>query len=408
MRRIARNEFRQAYFPPAKAFAINALEYDRANHAADRIDGAGAHVARGMQHVEGALEPRISDLRDLQFMVSHAVPYIGDRQYRLGDIPFDKLLDDLERVDLTRNPELMPARERRGLDKLPQAMRSAGQDERLLKDLAQTYLRAARSLIGRADQHQLILNKRLAGERSALLRMKREGQASRQAIGLGLLTPALDDPQLHAGKLAAATLGNGRGDAAWNAGGDGHHQIAARGGGISAQIVSHAIDLPQQLIGVLPETLSRLCGCDAAGMPIEQLDAELALEVADLSAERRLRDVQKDRCLVQTFRFQDTNEIAELPYVHSIPQTLHAPAPARRHATRWHRKGCSRTQVPCSIGTVSALSRPRRLPLISPVPHRGLGHDRGSPGHDRRPRCTCTSSHRRDPPDWPRPARRPS
>src|SRR3984893_17585631 len=99
-RRIARNEFRQAYFPPAKAFAINALEDNRANHAADRIDGAGAHVARGMQHVEGALEPRISDLRDLQLTVSHAVPHIGDRQYRVGDIAFYKLLDDLERVGL--------------------------------------------------------------------------------------------------------------------------------------------------------------------------------------------------------------------------------------------------------------------------------------------------------------------
>src|SRR5712672_649146 len=260
MRRIARNEFRQAYFPPAKAFAINTFEDDGADHAADRIDGAGAHVARGMQHVQGALEPRISDLRDLQFMVSHAVPYIGDRQYRLGDIPFDKLLDDLERVDLTRNPELMPARERGSLDKLPQAMRPAGQDERLLKDLAQTHLRADRSLIGRADQHQLILNKRLPGERSTLLGMKGKGQTSRQAIRLGLLTPALDDPQLPVGKLAPATLGNRRGDAAWNAGGNRHHHIAARGGGISAQIMSHAINLPQQLIGVLPESLSRLCG----------------------------------------------------------------------------------------------------------------------------------------------------
>src|SRR3981189_3848415 len=72
VRRIARNEFRQAYFPPAKAFAINTLEDDGADHAADRIDRAGAHVARGMQHVEGAVEPRISDLRDLQFMISYA------------------------------------------------------------------------------------------------------------------------------------------------------------------------------------------------------------------------------------------------------------------------------------------------------------------------------------------------
>src|SRR3984893_15455896 len=161
MRRIVRHEFRQAYFPPAEAFAIGALEDDGANHAADRIDRARAHVARGMQHVEGALEPRISDRRDLQLMILHAVPHIGDRQYRVGDIAFDKLLDDLEGVDLARNPEFMPARERGSLDKLPQAMRPAGQDERLLKDLAQIYLRAARSLIGRADQHQLILNKRL-------------------------------------------------------------------------------------------------------------------------------------------------------------------------------------------------------------------------------------------------------
>src|SRR4030081_2489195 len=125
MRRIARNEFRQAYFPPAKAFAINTLEDDRANHAADRIDCAGAHVARGMQHVEGALKPRISDLRDLEFTFLHALPHIGDRQYRLGDIPLDKLLDELEGVDLARNPEFMPARERGSLDKLPQAMRPA-------------------------------------------------------------------------------------------------------------------------------------------------------------------------------------------------------------------------------------------------------------------------------------------
>src|SRR3981081_2946936 len=220
-------------------------------------------------------------------------------------------------------------------------MRPAGQDERLLKDVAQTDLRAARSLIGRADQHQLILNKRLARERSALLRMKGKGQTSRQAIGLGLLAPALDDPQVQVRKLAAATLGNRCGDAAWNAGSNGHHHVAAGGGGISAQIKSHAINLPQQLIGVLPETLSRLCRCDAAGMPIEQLDPELALEVANLSAQRRLRDVQKDRCLVQTFRFQDTNEIPELPYVHSTPQTAtqHAPASERRHATRGRLQG---------------------------------------------------------------------
>src|SRR6202011_4994203 len=117
-----------------------------------------------------------------------------------------------EGVDLARNPEFMPARERGSLDKLPQAMRPAGQDERLLKDLAQTYLRAARSLIGWADQHQLILHKRLPGEGSALLRMKGQGETRRQAIGLGLLTPALDDPQLHVGKLAPATLGDRRGD----------------------------------------------------------------------------------------------------------------------------------------------------------------------------------------------------
>src|SRR4029077_21113134 len=108
-----------------------------------------------------------------------------DRQYGLGDVPFDKLLDHLERVDLTRNPELVHARERGGLDKLPYAMRPAGQDERLRKDLAQIYLRPARSLIGRAHQHQLILNKRLPGEWSALLRMKRKGQTCRQAICLG-------------------------------------------------------------------------------------------------------------------------------------------------------------------------------------------------------------------------------
>jgi hypothetical protein len=143
--------------------------------------------------------------------------------------------------------------------------------------------------------------------------MKRKGQTSRQAICLGLLAPALDDPQLHVGKFATATLGNRRGDAARNAGSNRHHHIAAGSGGVSAQIKPHAINLPQQLIGVLRETLSCPCGGYAARMPVEQLDAELALEVVDLRAERRLRDVQKNRCLGQTFRFQDTNEIAELP-----------------------------------------------------------------------------------------------
>src|ERR1700716_467114 len=100
-------------------------------------------------------------------------------------------------------------------------------------------------------------------------------------------------------------------------------------------------------------------------MPVEQLDAELALEVADLSAERRLRDVQKDRCLVQTFRFQDTNEIAELPYVHSNPQTLHAPAPARRHATRGRpQRAADRLKSPARSGRSPgpATDRRRRKP----------------------------------------------
>jgi hypothetical protein len=81
-------------------------------------------------------------------------------------------------------------------------------------------------------------------------------------------------------------------------------------------------------------------------MPIEQLDAELALEIADLSAQRRLRDVQEDRCLVQAFRFQDANEIAELSDVHSKSPNRHATRAGFGKAphAKGTRKACRQTR----------------------------------------------------------------
>jgi hypothetical protein len=49
---------------------------------------------------------------------------------------------------------------------------------------------------------------------------------------------------------------------------------------------------------------------------VQQLHAELALQIANLRAQRGLRDMQERGRLVETFCLHDTDEITKLPDVH--------------------------------------------------------------------------------------------
>jgi hypothetical protein len=55
---------------------------------------------------------------------------------------------------------------------------------------------------------------------------------------------------------------------------------------------------------------------DSATDAVEEADAELGLEVADLSRERRLADVDPKRGLRHARRFGDADEVPEMPQLH--------------------------------------------------------------------------------------------
>jgi hypothetical protein len=65
-------------------------------------------------------------------------------------------------------------------------------------------------IIGRAGQHQFLLNEGFRKELLIFLRTEGEGEVSRQAVGLHLPPPALDDPEVNARKFSPTTFGNRR------------------------------------------------------------------------------------------------------------------------------------------------------------------------------------------------------
>jgi hypothetical protein len=71
--------------------------------------------------------------------------------------------------------------------------------------------------------------------------------------------------------------------------------------------------------GVVGHQPARLGRRDAAGMAMQQLGAELILQLADLHAESRLRDVQRRRRRGEASGLDDLGEVSKLAEFHGIP-----------------------------------------------------------------------------------------
>ena len=59
------------------------------------------------------------------------------------------------------------------------------------------------------------------------------------------------------------------------------------------QILTHQIELTQQIAGMLREPLAGLGRHHAARMPMQELGAQFAFQIPDLRAERGLRNVKQ-------------------------------------------------------------------------------------------------------------------
>jgi hypothetical protein len=87
--------------------------------------------------------------------------------------------------------------------------------------------------------------------------------------------------------------------------------------------VPGGIDLHKRQSGVFEKGLPSDCELDPMDAARQQLDADLALQIADLAAQRGLRSVEQAFCRRgQTSRLDDGNEVAKMSELHVPPIPL--------------------------------------------------------------------------------------
>ena len=119
-----------------------------------------------------------------------------------------------------------------------------------------------------------------------------------------------DDADAHAGIAGARLLDQRhRQDLADRAGQPEAHVSSGRRV-LAAHAVGDLGELRQDGLGVAQQPLAGLGGQDAVGGAMQQGDAELVLHVADMLAERRLRDAQMLGRLREGAELDDAREIA--------------------------------------------------------------------------------------------------
>ena len=91
------------------------------------------------------------------------------------------------------------------------------------------------------------------------------------------------------------------------------------------------LDAAEDIFRLAQEHAAGICQRDVMTAPIEQRDANLHLELADLLAERRLRRVQPGRGAREIQFFRDCHEVPQMPQLH--PDRLDGAAKNRNPET---------------------------------------------------------------------------
>jgi len=91
------------------------------------------------------------------------------------------------------------------------------------------------------------------------------------------------------------------------------------------------VDATEDVFRLTQERAAGICQRDVMTAPIEQRDANLHLELANLLAERRLRRVQSGRGAREIQFFRDRHEVPQMPQLH--PDRLDGAAKNRNSAT---------------------------------------------------------------------------
>lgn len=199
-------------------------------------------------------------------------------------------------------------------------MRPARQGDRQAVDLAEAHgplapQRASR----RRDQHD-VLDHHL-GRRDVLEGAVVVKQGHVEAAGLDPFVEAaghrLDEMDGDAGVAVGDRLDQRHREAAAGGGRQAEADLAGRVLGRRAHQLPRPRQLAQDRARVLAEDEAEIGRRDAARVALEQLDAELFLERADVLAERGLGDAQRFGRLREAARLGDLDEVAELAEIHS-------------------------------------------------------------------------------------------